>query len=88
MNICGSREGGSCKSASIIAAMSPRAARSPAYMAASLPKLRESEMYFTRESFAASSRRYSSVPSFEPSSTKIISKFSAPAESIARRNSA
>lgn len=39
--------GGCCRSASIITAKSPREARSPAYMAASLPKLRLNEIYLS-----------------------------------------
>ena len=66
--------GGCCRSASIITAKSPREARSPAYMAASLPKLRLKEMYRTRSSCRCSFRAVCRVPSFEPSSTKMISK--------------
>ena len=46
----------------------------PAYIAASLPKFLEKDMYFTLSSFAASSLQILSVLSFEPSFTNINSK--------------
>src|SRR3954452_14919546 len=72
-SIPGMTSGGSWRSPSSITTASPRAWSSPAVSAGWWPKLRESETIFTRGSSAAAASIAATVPSLEPSSTRITS---------------
>src|SRR4051795_1101831 len=72
-SIAGMTSGGSWRSPSSITTASPRAWSSPAVSAGWWPKLRESETIFTRGSSAAAASIAATVPSLEPSSTRITS---------------
>ena len=70
------------------ATKSPLAMRSPASIAASLPKLREKELKCTRPSSFDQARSSSAVASAEPSSTKQNSNSAQSMSPATRRSSA